>query len=81
MAVHYKQNDTLLQILHHCKAHTLQFSVKFQTGHNILHRFLQPARQTQNLFQLRHQDELWQNYQRGTQLAILLVFDAQSTDQ
>jgi hypothetical protein len=81
MAVPYKQNDTLLQFLQHYKAHTLQFSVKFQTSHSILHRLLQPARQTQHFFQLRHQDELWQNYRRETQLAILLVFDAQSTDK
>jgi len=39
MAVPYKQSDTLLQILQHYNALTLQFSVKFQTGHSILHRF------------------------------------------
>jgi len=61
MAAPYKQNDTLLQFLHHYKAHILQFSAKFQTGHSILHRLLEPARETQQFF-LRHQQELWQNY-------------------
>jgi len=47
--------------LHHNKAHTLQFSVKFKTGHRILHTLLHPERQTQHI-SLRHQDELWHIY-------------------
>jgi hypothetical protein len=61
MAVPYKQKDTMLQFLHHYKAYTLQFSVKFQTGHSIFHRLLQSTKETQH-FLIRHQDELWQNY-------------------
>jgi len=61
MAVPYKCNATLLQILHHYKAHTLQFSVQFKTGPSILHTLLHPVRQTQHI-SLRHQDKLWQIY-------------------
>ena len=43
------------------KAHTLQFSVKLQTGPSVLQKLLQPERQTERLL-LIHQDELWQNY-------------------
>jgi len=64
MAVPYKQKDTMLQFLHHYKAYTLQFSVKFQTGHSILHRLLQYAKETQH-FLIRHQVELWQNYHKS----------------
>ena len=61
MVVPYKCNATLLQTLHHYKAHTLHFSVKFKTGPSILHTLLQPERQTQHI-SLRRQDELWQIY-------------------
>jgi hypothetical protein len=78
MAVPYKQNAPLLQFLHHYREHTLELSVKFQTGPSILHTLLHPERQTQHFF-LRHQNQLWQNYIKSAisvhQLALFQYVD------
>jgi len=54
MAAPCKRKDLLLQYLKRYIAHSVQFSVKFQTGHSILNTLLEPARQIQHFF-LRHQ--------------------------